>query len=44
VTNDEPAADDPESAGYAFWYWVALLIGLFMGLVVVMALIATHAN
>lgn len=41
---DKPTPDDPVTASHAFWYWIVVLMGMFMGVVVVMALIQTHAN
>jgi hypothetical protein len=49
MTADEPARNEPAETGppigsTALWYWVAALIVMFMGIVVVMAVIQTHAQ
>jgi hypothetical protein len=43
--SDDGSEEDPQAkAEGAFWYWLAVLIFLFMGVFVVMALIQTHAQ
>jgi hypothetical protein len=42
VVGDEQRGD-PYSASTGFWVWLAVLIVLFMGVIVVMALIQSQA-
>jgi hypothetical protein len=45
MNGSKPEPDDPVArASNLFWYWLAVLIFLFMAVVVVMALIETHAK
>jgi hypothetical protein len=44
MTSNDPDPTDPMAGLGAFWYWLAILIFLFMGVFVVMALIQTHAQ
>jgi hypothetical protein len=41
---NESASDVPPIGSTALWYWVAGLIVLFMGIVVVMAVIQSQAQ
>ena len=46
VTDDDATTSDDElSTGpYALWVWIAVLIVMFMGVVVVIAIIQTNAQ
>jgi hypothetical protein len=39
-----PAPDGPTPGFNAMWFWIVLLMFLFMGVVIVMAVIQTHAQ
>ena len=44
MASNDHDPNDPMAGLGPFWYWLAILIFLFMGVVVVMALIQTHAQ
>jgi hypothetical protein len=49
MTADEPARNEPAPnvppiGSTGMWTWIAALMVLFMGLVIVMAVIQTHAQ
>jgi len=44
MPDDASPRSEPESGSYALWYWIVVLMFLFMGIVIVMAIIQTQAQ